>query len=48
MSAEQFKNYHLSFHISPILNNTDMFSFFEITQDDLIKNVNALKKLPQS
>ena len=32
-----------SLSISPPPSTTDMFSFFEITQDDLIKNVNALK-----
>ena len=35
-----------SHSISPPSSTTDMFSFFEITQNDLIKNVNALKKTP--
>ena len=32
-----------SLSISPPPSTTDMFSFFEITQDDLIKNINAQK-----
>ena len=37
-----------SHSISPPSSTTDMISFFEITQDDVMKNVNALKRLPQS